>query len=73
MTPHTAVPFTAKEYTKHGLPWFGYYSDNSSSLSGSGILKSLTSVVQMDKDKKDKQLSGNESVTPKKIVELRRV
>lgn len=66
------VPFTAKEYTKHGLPWFEYYSDNSSSLDGSGILKVLKSVVQMGKDKKDKPLPENESVTPGKIVELRK-
>ena len=66
------VPFTAKEYTKHGLPWFDYYSDNSTSLNGSGILKGLKSVVQMGKDKKDKPLPENESVTPEKIVELRK-
>jgi hypothetical protein len=66
------VPFTAKEYTKHGLPWFEYYSDNSSSLDGSGILKVLKSVVQMGKDKKDKPQPENESVTPGKIVELRK-
>jgi hypothetical protein len=66
------VPFTAKEYTKHGLPWFEYYSDNSTSLNGSGILKGLKSVVQMGKNKKDKPLPENESVTPQKIVGLRK-
>lgn len=66
------VPFTSKEYTKHGLPWFDYYNDNSTSLNGSGILKSLKSVVQMGKGKKDKPLPENESVTPGKIVELRK-
>jgi hypothetical protein len=49
-----------------------YYSDNSTSLNGSGILKGLKSVVQMGKDKKDKPLPENESVSPKKIVELRK-
>ncbi len=28
------VPFTAKEYTKYGLPWFDYYSDNSTAIKG---------------------------------------
>ena len=28
------VPFTAKEYTRHGLPWFDYYSDNSTRSEG---------------------------------------
>ena len=66
------VPFTSKEYTRHGLPWFEYYSDNSASLNGSGILKGLKSVVQMGKNKKDKPLPENESVTPQKIVGLRK-
>ena len=66
------VPFTAKEYTRHGLPWFDYYSDNSTPLKGSGILKGLKSVVQMGKDKKDNPLPENESVIPDKIVELRK-
>jgi hypothetical protein len=66
------VPFTAKEYSQHGLPWFEYYSDNSTSLNGSGILKCLKSVAQQGKDKKDKPLPENESVTPGKIVELRK-
>jgi len=41
------VPFTAKEYTDHGLPWFDYYSDNSTALKGSEKLKVLKSVVEM--------------------------
>jgi hypothetical protein len=35
------VPFTAEEYTRYGLPWFDYYSDNSTALEGSGKLKWL--------------------------------
>jgi hypothetical protein len=66
------VPFTAKEYTRHGLPWFNYYSDKSTPLKGSGILKGLKSVVQMGKDKKDNPLPENESVTPEKIIKLRK-
>jgi hypothetical protein len=66
------VPFTAKEYTRHGLPWFDYYSDNSTPLKGSGVLNGLKSVVQMGKEKMDKPLPENESVTPQKIVELRK-
>ena len=70
-TPPT-VPFTAKEYTDHGLPWFDYYSDNSTALKGSGKLKDLKSVVEMVKEKGDNPLPENESVVPKKIVELRK-
>jgi hypothetical protein len=70
-TPPT-VPFTAKEYTDHGLPWFDYYSDNSRPLKGSEKLKGLKSVVDMGKEKGDNPLPENESVTPGKIVKLRK-
>jgi hypothetical protein len=66
------VPFTAKEYTRQGLPWFDFYSNDSVPLDGSEILKGLKSVVQMGKDKKDNPLPENESVTPEKIVGLRK-
>ena len=66
------VPFTAKEYTRHGLPWFDYYSENSTALKGSGKLNDLKSVVQMGKEKGDNPLPENESVTPERIVKLRK-
>ena len=67
-----SVPFTAKEYTDHGLPWFDYYSDNSTPLEGSGILNGLKSVMQLSKDKQDNPLPENESVTPEIVVPLRK-
>jgi hypothetical protein len=66
------VPFTAKEYSTHGLPWFDYYSDNSTALKGSEKLKSLKSVVEMGKDKGDNPLPENEGVVPEKIIKLRK-
>jgi len=66
------VPFTAKEYTDHGLPWFDYYSDNFAVLKGSGKLKGLKSVVEMGKEKGDNPLPENESVDPDNIVKLRK-
>ena len=65
------VPFTAKEYTRQGLPWFDYYSDNSTALEGAGKLKGLKSIVKMGKEKGDNPLPENESVTPERIVKLR--
>ena len=70
-TPPT-VPFTAEEYTDHGLPWFDYYSDNSTALKGSDKLKGLKSVAEMGKEKRDNPLPENESVDPGKIVALRK-
>jgi len=69
-TPPT-VPFTAKEYTKFGLPWFDYYSDNSNALKGSKKLKGLKSIVEMGHDKGEVPSPENESVTPENIVKLR--
>jgi hypothetical protein len=66
------VPFTAEEYTRHGLPWFDYYSDNSTALKGSGKLNGLKSVVEMGKEKGDNPLPENESVDPDNIVKLRK-
>jgi hypothetical protein len=66
------VPFTAKEYSRCGLPWFDYYGDKSKAIKGSGILKGLKSVVEVGKEKGDNPLPENESVDPERIVELRK-
>jgi len=66
------VPFTAKEYTRHGFPWFEYYSDNSVAADGSEKLDGLKSVVELGKEKEDNPLPENESVVPERIVELRK-
>jgi hypothetical protein len=65
------VPLTAKEYNRHGLPWFDYYDDQAIALEGSNRLKELKSVLQMGKDKGDNPLPENESVAPEHIVKLR--
>lgn len=66
------VPFTAKEYTDHGFPWFDYYSDNSTALKGSEELNGLKSVIEIGKEKADNPLPENESVDPGHIVKLRK-
>jgi hypothetical protein len=66
------VPFTAKEYTRYGLPWFEYYSDNSTALKGAKKLKKLKSVTEKGKEKGDVPLPENESVNPKNIKKLRK-
>jgi len=64
------VPMTAKEYTRAGLPWFEYYSEQPA-LDGSQKLGGLESVVQKAKSKGEPALPENEPVTPEKIVKLR--
>jgi hypothetical protein len=54
------------------LPWFDYYSDNSTALKGSGKLKGLKSLAEMGKEKGDKPLPENESVDPDNIVKIRK-
>lgn len=64
------VPFTAKEYTDHGFPWFDYYDDNLKALEGSKTLKGLKSVTEKGKEKDQVPLPENETVEPENIVNL---
>ncbi len=66
------VPFTAKEYTQHGLPWFKSYSDDSAALKGSSKLSKLKSVFALGKRKGDVPLPENESVHVENIIKLRK-
>jgi hypothetical protein len=69
--PPTTPP-TSKEYTEAGLPWFDYYSENGTAVDGAKTLEGLKSVVEMGKDKGDVPLPENESVTPEKVILLRK-
>lgn len=69
--PPTTPP-TAKEYTAAGLPWFQWYDDKNTALSGSGVLAGMKSVATLGKKKKDVPLPENASVTPGNVVVLRK-
>ena len=64
------IPFTAKEYNRHGFPWFKYYKENSNSISGSMILSKLKSIMQKGNDKGENPLPENESVNPENIKKI---
>ena len=66
------VPPTSREYEQHGLPWFEYYDDTSSAVPGSKVLAKLKSVATLGKEKGDVPLPENQSVSPDKIVQLRK-
>lgn len=66
------TPFTAKEYTQAGLPWFEYYDDKNVALNGSTVLAGMKSVADMAKAKGTTALPENETVNPKNLVKLRR-
>ena len=68
--PPTTPP-TAKEYTRSGLPWFKYYSDQPA-LGAPGLLEKLKSVIQIGAKKGDVPLPENASVDPANIVTLRK-
>ena len=63
------VPFSSKEYTEAGLPWFKHYSD-AKALEGSKQLNGLKSVAEMGEIKGEVPLPENESVDPENIVKL---
>jgi hypothetical protein len=64
------VPPTAKEYQRHGLPWFDYYDDQAKALEGSNILAGLKSVIQMGHDQGQVPLPENESVKTDRVINL---
>ncbi|MEX1257407.1 MAG: hypothetical protein WEG36_07305 [Gemmatimonadota bacterium] len=64
-------PPTAKEYNRAGLPWFEYYGADHKALEGAAKFENLKSVVQIGKEKGEAPIPENESVTPRKVIELR--
>ena len=69
--PPTTPP-TATEYARAGVPWFEWYDDQHAALNGSAELAGLKSVAAMGKKKGDVPLPENETVTPERIIALRR-
>ena len=65
--PHP--PFAAKEYKRAGVPWFDYYHDDLSVLSGSTVLDKVKSVFALGQAKGEKPLPGNASIEPELIVQ----
>ena len=65
------VPPTAEEYTRAGLPWFDYYNDHATAVTGSAALSGLKSVLQLGAKKGDVPLPENASVSPDNIIQLR--
>ena len=64
------VPPSAKQYTKAGLPWFEYYSDNLA-LKGVQQLKKLKSVSELATEKGETVLTDNKSPMPEVVIQLR--
>ncbi len=67
------VPFTSKEYTQTGLPWFDFYNEDAIPVDGSDKLKDLKSVTQLGKEKGDKPLPENESVEVQTVLSQKKL
>lgn len=65
-----STPPTAEEYNRAGLPWFEYYGADRGALEGATKFKDLKSVVEIGADKGENPVPENETVTPKRVVEL---
>lgn len=70
-SPPTTPP-TAKEYTDAGLPWFEWYDDHNHALAGATVLAGIKSVAELGKQKGDVPLPENQSVTPERVIALRK-
>jgi len=64
-----ALPLTAADYSKHGLPWFEHYSELPA-VAGSDLLAKLKSVIQLGRSKREQPLPENQSTTPQKVIIL---
>ena len=63
-------PPTAAQYNSAGLPWFDYYDEAQSALSGSETLAQLDSVGAKGVKKGEQPLPDNEAVKPQVVVKL---
>jgi hypothetical protein len=63
--PHP--PVTAAEYTKAGLPWFAWYTEQPT-LAGAKNLAGLSSVKELGEKNGQRLLFENESVDPAPVV-----
>jgi hypothetical protein len=64
------IPPSAKDYTAAGLPWFEYYADNLSALTGSAKLAEMDSVAAKGVKLGDKPLKENQALQPTKVIQL---
>jgi hypothetical protein len=66
------VPPTAREYNRHGLPWFEFYFADGKAVKGAAKFRFLKSIAKLGKEKGDQPLSENQSVDPTNVIDLRR-
>jgi hypothetical protein len=65
------TPLTAKEYQRHGIPWFDYYGE-AKAVSGSGILDRLKSLAHVAAAKGDAPVLADDAIEIDRVVVLRK-
>ena len=60
------VAMTAEDYTRHGYPWFDYYTDDAA-LKGTKVLKGVKTVKEVGKAKGVPSLPENASASPQHV------
>jgi hypothetical protein len=55
-------PITARDYSRHGLPWFSLYDEKLGALDGTSKLANVKSVKEMDGDESKLPLQDDGSV-----------
>jgi hypothetical protein len=68
--PAPGKPPRAADYTSAGLPWFDYYDERQSALSGSEKLAQLDSVAAKGVKKGEEPLPENDALKPNLVVKL---
>ncbi len=64
------TPVTAREYEKHGLPWFDLYDEAAGTLPGTDTLKDVQSIKELDAEKSSLPLQDDDSVEPGSVKKL---
>jgi hypothetical protein len=64
------TPVTAREYRRHGLPWFELYDEHLPALSGSKKLGKVQSVRAIDAQKSTAALQDDSPIDPGPIKKL---
>jgi len=65
-----ATPVTAREYARHGLPWFDLYDEELATVDPSAALAQVKSVKELDEDKSTVPLQDDEPVSVGPVKKL---
>jgi hypothetical protein len=68
--PPPPTPVTAREYTRHGLPWFDLYDEQLGTIDPSATLEKVKSIKELDAEKSSLPLQDDDPVEPAPVKTL---